>query len=152
MNMEKMNTEEYAKFVVMTEDAITTKNTTKMKWLGLESRRQAIQHEMIYLESAIQNWRKNPTPMNKGLCDEYEVSIQNNLKHMKDVIVELRLNNMLNEQLKLLARINPPYVLQSIMEEEVYRHYCSGEPMDNLSFPQKKALHARLKIVLDESI
>jgi len=144
--------EEYAKFVVMTEDAIATKNVSKMKWLGIESRRQAIQHEMIYLESAIQKWQKNPTPMNKGLCDEYEASIQSNLKQMKDVIVELRLNNMLNEQLKIIARLNTPYLLQSFMEEDVYRHYCSGVPMDNLSFPQKKALHTKLKIALDESI
>ena len=152
MGKVKRNMEEYAKFVVMTEDALTTKNTAKMKWLGLESYRQAIQHEMIYLESAIQVWRKNPTPMNKGLCDEYEASIQSSLKQMKDIIVELRLNNMSNEQLKIIERLNPPYLIQSVMDEDVYQHYSSGEPIEHLSFPQKKELHAKLKFVLAGSI
>jgi hypothetical protein len=144
--------DEYTKFVVMTEDALVTKNTAKMKWLGLESRRQAIQHEMIYLESAIQNWRKHRTPIHRELCDEYESSIKANLKQMKDVIVELRLNTMLQEQINCITRRTSATILQALMEEEVYAHYSSGEPIENLSFPQKKALHAKLKIALDELI
>ena len=144
--------EDYAKFVVMTEDALVTKNTAKMKWLGLESRRQAIQHEMIYLESATQNWRKHRTPMHRELCDEYEASIKANLKQMKDVIVELRLNAMLQEQLNSIIRRAGPGILQVLMENEVYAHYSSGEPIENLPLPQKRTLHHKLKIALDELI
>jgi hypothetical protein len=136
----------------MTEDALTTQNSAKMKWLGLESRRQAIQHEMIYLESALQSWRKHRTPLHRELCDEYEASIKTNLKQMKDVIVELRLNAIVVEQINTITRKAGQTMLQGLMEEEVYVHYSSGEPIENLPFDKKKTLHAKLKSVLDELI
>jgi hypothetical protein len=146
-----MNTmEEYAKFVVMAEDAIVTQNTAKMRWLGLESRRQTIQHDMIFLESAIKTSRKNPAY--KSMCSDYEDSIRSNLKKMKDVIVELRLDHCLNEQLRQIERMTKIKVLHAFMDEELYLYYCSGQPMENLTFPVKKTLHDKLKIALDESV
>jgi len=148
----RMNTmEEYTKFVVMTEDALVSKNTSKMKWLGLESRRQAIQHEMIYLDHAIQQSHTHPSY--RHLCVEYEKSIQANLKQMKDVIVELRLNQRLNEQIQtILEKTHSNHILHTFMGKDVYAHYSAGLPLDNLPFDIKKALHQKLKIVLDESI
>ena len=146
-----MNLEDYTKFVVMTEDALTTKNIAKMKWLGLESRRQAIQHEMVYLERAIQ--QSNQCPEYAAVCEEYEASIRANLKQMKDVIVELRLNKSLSQQVESLRTL--PYsgpLLHTFMGEEVYAHYCSGGSLDYLPFDVKKALDTKLKIMLDETI
>jgi len=143
--------EEYSQFVVMAENAIITQNTTKMKWMGLESRRQAIQREMIYLENAIQISKKNP--IHKEIFHQHEKIIHSNLKMMKDVIVELRLDNMLNEQIKIIAAMTNSYaIFHSFMEQEVYAHYCSGRPIEDLPFDVKKALHAKLKISLDELI
>ena len=143
--------EDYAKFVVMAEDALDTRNVSKMKWLGLESRRQAIQHEMIYLESAIQQSRKNPSY--KPMCVEYEQSIRSNLKHMKDVIVELRLNKSLNDQIvSICEKTHGSMILHTFMDPEVYAQYSAGVPIDQLPFDVKKALHAKLTILLDESI
>ena len=145
----KMNMEDYAKFVVMTEDALVTRNTSKMKWLGLESRRQSIQHEMIFLENAIQKSKKNPC---QELCDGYERSIRSNLKKMKDVIVELRLDHRLNEQLRKIEGMTNYPILRVFMSEEVYAYYTSGQLMENLPFSIKKELYDRLKISLEESI
>lgn len=145
----KMNMEDYAKFVVMTEDALVTCNTSKMKWLGLESRRQSIQHDMIFLESAIQKSKQSPC---QELCDGYERSIRSNLKKMKDVIVELRLDHRLNEQLRKIEGMTNYPILRVFMSEEVYVYYMSGQPMENLPFPIKKELYDKLKISLEESI
>lgn len=133
-----MNTmEEYSQFVVMAENALITQNTTKMKWMGLESRRQAIQREMIYLENAIQISKKNP--IHKEICHEHEKIIHSNLKMMKDVIVELRLDNRLNEQIKIIAAMTHSYaIFHSFMEQEVYAHYCSGRPIEDLPFDVKR--------------
>jgi len=144
-----MNVEDYAKFVVMTEDALVTKNCSKMKWLGLESRRQSIQHEIIFLENAIQKSKQTPC---QELCDGYERSIRSNLKKMKDVIVELRLDHRLNEQLRKIEGMTNYPILRVFMSEEVYAYYSSGQLMENLPFPIKKELYDRLKISLDESI
>jgi hypothetical protein len=122
-----------------------------MKWLGLESRRQNIQLEMIYLESAIQKCHKDSSYL--GVCVEHEKSIRDNLKQMKDVIVELRLNKMLNEQIVLIKDLtHSNTIFHAFMEEDVYAHFSAGFPMDNLPFDVKKILHNKLKIVLDESI
>lgn len=146
-----MNMEDYAKFVVMVEDAVATKNTSQMKWLGLESRRQAIQHEIIFLENAIQ--RSNKDPAHKEMSNEYERSIRSNLKHMKDVIVELRLNQSLNQQMLTIQEMtHSNTIFHAFMEEEVYAHFSAGLPMDQLSFDVKKSLHSKLLIVLDETI
>jgi hypothetical protein len=140
--------EDYAKFVVMAEDALVTKNCAKMKWLGLESRKQCIQHEMIFLESAIQKSKQTPC---QELCDGYERSIRSHLKKMKDVIVELRLDHGLNEQLRKIEKMTNYPILRVFMSEEVYAYYVSGQPMENLPFPIKKELYDKLKSSLEES-
>jgi hypothetical protein len=143
--------EEYSQFVVMAEDAVITQNTTNMKWMGLESRRQTIQREMIYLENAIQISKKNP--IHKEICYEHEKIIHSNLKIMKDVIVELRLDNMLKEQIKMITTMTHSYaIFHSFMEQDVYAHYCAGRPIEDLPLDVKKALHTKLKIALDELI
>jgi antitoxin component YwqK of YwqJK toxin-antitoxin module len=146
-----MNTlEDYTRFVLMTEDAISTQNTTKMKWLSLEARRQLIHRDMIFLENALQTSKQNPSY--KTVCNEYEDSIRANLQHMKHIITEIRLDQKLNEQLRQIEGMTQFTVLKAFMEEEVYQYYNSGNPMDQLPFPIKKTLHDKLKIVLDETI
>jgi hypothetical protein len=143
-----MNMEDYAKFVVMAEDALVSRNTSKMKWLGLESRKQSIQRDMVFLEDAIQ--RSTHTSSDE-IC-VYEDSIQSNLKKMKDTIVELRLDYRLKEQLRRIEGMTTYPILRVFMSDEVYSYYMSGKPMESLSFPVKKELYDKLKISLDESI
>ena len=136
-----MNTlDEYAKFVVMAEDALTTNNTSKMKWLGLEHTRQYIQREMVHLEYFIQASKKNPSFA--SVRDNYYRSIQSSLKEMKDVIVELRLDNAL---IQMTDRVKARAEFEQIMGDE-YIPFQSGHLLE-LPMDVKKTIYDKLRVI-----
>lgn len=136
--------EEYAKFVVMAEDALTTNDTSKMKWMGLEYTRQQIQREMINLAYFTKESEGNP--ILESVRDTHYQSIQSGLTQMKDVIVELRMDNQLDNLLqKIVERTRSKSSVEPFMDAEVYQHYRSGKPMEYLTLEQKRDTYQRLK-------
>ncbi len=136
--------EDYAKFVLMAEDAILTKNISKMKWMGLEHTRQNIQREMKNL--AYFTKEADLDPVFQNVRDTHYRTIQTGLKEMKDIIIELRLDNQLDELIQIIVeRTQKKSYLEPFMEPHIYHHYRSGKPMEYLSLSEKRATYERLK-------
>jgi glutamate/tyrosine decarboxylase-like PLP-dependent enzyme len=138
------NMEDYARFVVMAEDALLTKNISKMRWMGLEHTRQNVQREMRNLAYFTKEADNDPVFQNTR--DTHYRTIQTGLNEMKEVIMNLRMDNELEQLIeKIVERTQSKASLEPFMEPHIYHHYCSGKPIEYLSLEEKRSTYIRLK-------
>lgn len=83
--------EEYDVFITIVEDALKSKNTDTMKWIGLDFIKQQIQKEMILLAYYTEQSKTEESCIH--MRDMYHGSVTNHINEMKELIIYLKMDH-----------------------------------------------------------